>query len=163
MCSKKFKFFIILFLAFLFLPVWSEDFQIDKKTMRAIRIMEARHFQNKRENEDVVYRIEALEDYLFGVTNEHYSFPKRVERLKIASQQKMLQGVSIPAGTGISRKQMKNNKITIKESDNVGIFDGLMKLYAPDAYEFYKRKNERQMQYENWLFNQTFHLSDCRF
>ena len=149
MFSKKFKFFLILFLAFSFLPVCSEDFELDKKTMRAIRIMEARHFQNSRENEDTMYRIEALEDYLFGTINADYSIPKRVERLKIASQQKMLQGVSIPVGTGISRKKMKNNKITIKESDNVGIFDGLMKLYAPDVYEFYKRKNERQMQYEN--------------
>ncbi|MBR1977343.1 hypothetical protein IKA15_03595 [bacterium] len=146
---KKFKFFLVLFLIPLFLPVWSEDFQIDKKTMRAIRVMEVRHFQNKHENEDIMYRIEALEDYLFGTINVDYSLSKRIERLKIASQQKMLQGVSIPAGTGISRKKMKNNKITIKQSDDVGIFDGLMKLYAPDVYEFYKRKNERHLEYEN--------------
>ena len=44
---------------------------------------------------------------------------------------------------------MHNNKITIKESDNIGIIDGLMKLYAPDVYEFYKRKNERHLEYEN--------------
>lgn len=149
MCSQKFKFFIILFLILLFLPVWSQDFQIDKKTLRAIKIMEDRHFQNKRENEDILYRIEALEDYLFGESFQEYSIPKRVERLKIASQQKMLRGVSIPAGVVISRKKMQNNKITIKKSDDVGIFDGLMKLYAPDVYEFYKRKNERQLEYEN--------------
>lgn len=149
MCSQKFKFFIILFLILLFLPVWSQDFQIDKKTLRAIKIMEDRHFQNKRENEDILYRIEALEDYLFGESFQEYSIPKRVERLKIASQQKMLRGVSIPAGVTISRKKMQNNKITIKKSDDVGIFDGLMKLYVPDVYEFYKRKNERQLEYEN--------------
>lgn len=149
MCSRKSKFFIILFLIFLFLPVWSQDFQIDKKILRAIKIMEDRHFQNKRENEDILYRIEALEDYLFGESFQEYSIPKRVERLKIASQQKMLQGVSIPAGVGVSRKKMQNNKITIKKDDNVGIFDGLMKLYAPDVYEFYRWKNERQLEYEN--------------
>ncbi len=149
MCSSRFKFFIVLFLAFLFLPVRSEDFQIDRKTLRAIKIMEDRHFNSKRDSEDILYRIEALEDYLFGETHQDYTFHRRVERLKLASQQKMLQGVSIPAGIGISRKKMKNNKITIKENDNVGIIDGLMKLYAPDAYEFYKRKNERHLEYEN--------------
>ncbi len=149
MGSLKSKFIIIFFLLFSFSPLYSQDFDVDRKTLRAIKIMEDRHFQNSHENEDTLYRIEALEDYLFGTTNEHYSFLKRVERLKIASQQKMLQGVSMPLGTGISRKKMRNNKITIKESDNVGLIDGLMKLYAPDVYEFYKRKNERHLEYEN--------------
>ena len=149
MYVSKFKFFFISFLIFFFLPVWSEDLQVDKKTLRAIKVMEARHFQNSHENEDILYRLEALEEYLFGENFDEHTPSKRVERLKIASQQKMLQGVSIPQGTSISRKQMKNNKITIKESDNVGIFDGLMKLYAPGVYEFYKRKNERYLRYEN--------------
>lgn len=149
MGSLKFKFFFILFLLFSFSPLYCQDFEIDKKTLRTIKVMERRHFQNNHENEDIMYRIEALEEYLFGASFQDYTLKKRIDRLKIASQQKMLQGVSMPPGTGITRKQMHNNKITIKESDNIGIIDGLMKLYAPDVYEFYKRKNERHLEYEN--------------
>ena len=110
--------------------------------------MENRHFGKNYFDLKERVRINNLEEELFGVNFEGVPIEKRMKRLKIASQKRMTQGASIPLGVGVSAKRIQNDNIKIVEKNDVGIIDGLMKLYAPDVYEVWRRQKETEMLYK---------------
>ena len=137
--SKSLFFYTFFFLFFLFLvqSAFSVDLILTPRMLREIKIMENRHFgKNYFELKEKI-RINNLEEELFGVNFEGVPIEKR-----------MTQGTSIPTSVGISARRIQNDNIKIVDKNDVGIIDGLMKLYAPDAYEVWKRQKEAEMQYK---------------
>jgi len=123
---------------------------LDKKDEHAVCVMEKRHFEKINDYDSSKYRIAKLENYLLGRTWEYSPTDERMKRLKLASQRKMLSGTSLPPGLrrNFSPQRIANDSTPIYENeDNVGLIDGLLRLYAPDVYhnwsERKKRMNER--------------------
>ena len=88
----------------------------------------------KKESEELLSRVAKLENYLLGRTWEFSPINTRIDRLKLASQRKMLSGTSLPVGIRryVSPQRIANDSTPIYENDdNVGIIDGLLKLYMP--------------------------------
>jgi hypothetical protein len=124
------------------------DLILTPRMLKEIKIMETRHFgKNFYELKERI-RLNNLEEELFGVNFEGISLERRMKKLKIASQKRMTQGASIPRSVGISAKRIQNDNIKIVDKNDVGIIDGLMKLYAPDAYEVWRRQKEAEMLYK---------------
>lgn len=147
---KSLFFFTLFFLFFLFLvqSAFSVDLILTPRMLKEIKIMEVRHFGKNFYDLKEKIRLNNLEEELFGVNFEGISIERRMKNLKIASQKRMTQGASIPHSVGISAKRIQNDNIKIVEKNDVGIIDGLMKLYAPDAYEVWRRQKEAQMLYK---------------
>ena len=147
---KNLFFFTFFFLFFLFAvqSAFPTDFLLTPKMLREIKIMENRHFGHNNFEFKEYARLNMLEEELFGINFEGVPVEKRMKKLKIASQKRMTQGASIPHSVGISAKRIQNDNIKIVDKNDVGIIDGLMKLYAPDAYEVWKRQKEAEMLYE---------------
>lgn len=126
------------------------DVYFTKKTEKEVKIMEKRHFANTSEFDSPKYRIARLEEHLLGRTWEYSPVNERIRRLKLASQRRMLSGTSIPVGIRqyASPARIANDS-TPEVKDNVGIIDGLMKLYAPDAYNAWSRHQERMYERYN--------------
>lgn len=146
---KKKLILIFIFCVFLTPFARCEDLHFDEKMKKDIETIESRHFKNKAENEQDDYRLTRLEQALMGRTFEELPIDARVKKLKIASQKKLLSGTSIPSSVRISSKKIDNDAIQITNENDVGIVDGLMRLYAPSVYEQFRRKNERMFRYEN--------------
>lgn len=124
------------------------DNEITPKIKREIKIMERRHFRGKIEDEDINYKISKLEIELLGNSYENIPIKQRMKQLKLASQKRMLTGFSIPRNfdTRFTPKKVENDSIEIVKKDDVGIIDGLLKLYMPDFYEYYKQNRERYIE-----------------
>ena len=62
----------------------------------------------------------------------------------------MLSGTTIPVGIRqyVSPARISNNSTPVYE-DNVGIIDGLMRLYAPDAYHAWSGRQKRMYERYN--------------
>lgn len=116
----------------------------DKKNEHCVEIMEKRHFGKINNYDSPKHRIAKLENLLLKRTWEFSPIKERIERLKLASQRKMLSGTSLPVGIRqfVSPERIANDSTPIYE-DNVGIIDGLMRLYAPDAYKNWAIKEKR--------------------
>lgn len=122
------------------------DVIFDNKIAHFVEVMEKRHFDKINNYDSPKYRVAKLENFLLGRTWEFSPIKERIERLKLASQRKMLSGTSLPVGIRkfVSPDRIKNDSTPIYDSeDNVGIIDGLMKLYAPDAYYHWSRREKR--------------------
>lgn len=122
------------------------DIQFDSQTLNAIEVMEGRLFRNEVEFESNSYRVDRLERELLGRTYEDESLQKRIKRLQIASQKRTLTGAAVPAGWSKkwSLKRM-NNELAPNYDDDVGIIDGLLRAFNPDAYrELRKMQNFRE-------------------
>lgn len=126
------------------------EVKLTKKTEHEIEVMEKRHFEKINDYDSPRYRVAKLENYLLGRTWEFSPIGDRIGRLKLASQRKMLSGTSLPVGIRryVSPQRIANDSTPIYENeDNVGIIDGLLKLYMPDVYYGWssrkKRINER--------------------
>lgn len=119
------------------------------KIEKEILIMEKRHFKNPLVNETDSYRIARLEDTLMGRIWEYTPLDVRMRRLKLASQRVILAGTSLP--NNLSRiytpKRIRNDSIELREIEQVGIIDGLLRVYAPDLYEKVRFRNERNFEY----------------
>lgn len=122
--------------------------QIEKE----VSIMEKRHFHNKVTNETDSYRIARLESELMGRVWSFSPLETRMRRLKLASQRTMLAGTSLPNNLAriYSPKRIRNDSIELREREQVGIIDGLLRLYAPDFYQKLKYRNDRQFEYFGW-------------
>ena len=117
----------------------------DEKTEHDVKTMEKRHFNNTTEYESDKYRIIRLEKHLLGRTWEFSPLSDRIRRLKLASQRRMLSGVSLPPGikSYMSPSRIKNDSTPTNDTDeNVGIFDGLLKLYKPDIYRTWSERKK---------------------
>lgn len=122
------------------------DVTLDKKREHEIRVMEKRHFETVNDYDSDKYRVARLESYLLGRTWEFSPLSERMERLKLASQRKMLSGTSLPVGIRryVSPDRIANDSTPIYEDENnVGIIDGLLKLYAPDTYKSWSARKKR--------------------
>jgi len=120
------------------------------KMLREVKIMESRHFQNKANNQESdAYRVERLERELLGRSYDALPLNDRMKTLKIASQKRMLAGTSLPPSISkyYSPKRIQNDLIyVVPKNDDVGIIDGLMKVYMPDLFKAYRARKERQFE-----------------
>lgn len=118
------------------------------KIEKDIRIMEKRHFHNKVQNESDGYRLERLEAELMGKVWRYTPLDTRMRRLKTASQRTILAGTSLPAGMSriYTPKKIHNDSIELTNRDQVGIIDGLLRVYAPDLYQKFRISKDRQFQ-----------------
>ena len=121
------------------------------KMLREIKTMENRHFKSRSDNgETEAYRLERLEIELMGRTYDRLPIQERMKQLKIASQKRMLSGTSLPvyvSGRYYSPKRIRNDSImVVPKNDDVGIIDGLMKVYAPELFEAYRAMKDRHFE-----------------
>lgn len=126
-------------------PRGIEEIIFDEKIEKEVRIMEKRHFRNIADsNESPRYRIERLEMELMGRIWAYTPLETRVRRLKLASSRVALSGTSLPPSLAkqYSPKKIHNDSIQLREREQVGIIDGLLRLYAPKLYEAYSRSND---------------------
>jgi hypothetical protein len=146
-------FFVILFLCCFFITKALADskYEFSPKMLREIKTMESRHFNNKSTDETNEYRLERLEIELMGRSFEGLPLEERMKTVKLASSKRMLRGVAVPVGMNkyATPKRLENNKIQIvSKNDDVGIIDGLLKVYAPELFESYREIRERR--FERW-------------
>ncbi len=124
----------------------------DKKTEHEIRVMEKRHFEKIDDYNEDKYRIAKLEEYLLGRTWEFSPTKDRMNRLKLASQRKMLSGTSLPVGIRryVSPARIANDSTPVYDNeDNVGLLDGFLKLCAPDIYYTWSARKKRMYERYN--------------
>ncbi len=119
------------------------------KIEKEVEIMEKRHFKNKVTNESDAYRIARLENELMGHVWECTPLETRMRRLKLASQRITLAGTSLPNNLSriYTQKRIRNDSIELREQEQVGIIDGLLRVYAPDLYEKVRFRNNRNFEY----------------
>jgi len=122
------------------------DIALEKKDLNDITTMERRHYRNHAsEAESNEYRLNRLETTLFGQTFGDMNTKERMRRLRIASQKMFFQGTAMPVKVKSRYINAGDDVIQLVERDNVGIIDGLLKVYAPQFYEKIQEKNERLM------------------
>ena len=120
-----------------------------KKDLKAVEIMERRHFPRTYPEFSDYERLKNLEYELFGRIWEFSNQEDRIKKLKIASSNAALIGTSLPysISTKKNAKRMKNDSIQLRQKDNVGLIDGFLRLANPKAYEIY-RKNADNLYYK---------------
>lgn len=127
-----------------------EKIGLTPKMLREVKIMENRHFKSRTDNgESESYRLERLEIELMGRSFTGLPLDERMKTLKIASQKRMLSGTSLPPSVAkyYSPKRINNDLIqVVPKNDDVGIIDGLMKVYAPDLFRAYRARKDRQFE-----------------
>ena len=126
--------------------VRAPEVKFTPKIEKEISIMEKRHFKNPPTNETDGYRIARLEDTLMGKVWEYTPLETRMRRLKLASQRVTLAGTSLPNNLSriYTQKRIRNDSIELREIEQVGIIDGLLRVYAPDLYEKVRFRNRKK-------------------
>lgn len=122
------------------------DVVFTKKIEHDIKVMEKRHFATVDDTDSPKYRVARLEFLLLGKTWEFSPLNDRMRRLRLASQRKMLSGTSLPVGIRkyVSPARIQNDSTPSYDTDdNVGIIDGLLKLYAPETYDKWSKRKRR--------------------
>ena len=119
------------------------------KDLKAIEIMERRHFSRTYPELTDRERLKNLEYELLGRIWEFSLQDDRIRKLKLASSNTMLIGTSLPASISSKRnaKRMRNTEIQLRQRDNVGLIDGFLKLMSPEKYEIY-RKSADELYYK---------------
>ena len=120
------------------------------KDLKMIEMMEKRHFPRTYPEFSDFDRLKNLEWELLGKVWIYTDQEDRIKRLKLASSNTMLSGVSLPARISSKRnvKRMRNDEIQLRKRDNVGLIDGFLKLINPELYEQYARHADRQFELE---------------
>ena len=120
------------------------------KDLKAVEMMEKRHFPRTYPELEDFERLKNLEWELLGKVWVYTDQRDRIERLKIASTNTMLSGVSLPPRISSKRnaKRMRNDEIQLRKRDNVGLIDGLLRLINPELYEQYRLQADRQFELE---------------
>ncbi len=122
-----------------------------KEQSKKVAQIEKRHFKNSAIFESDSYRLKRLEDYLLKENFHNESAQSRIERLELASQKEYFKGTSIPRSMMRSyrtkrineiseldkadRETKKSTRISRYDKNDVGIIDGLLRLYAPDLFK----------------------------
>ncbi len=124
----------------------------DAKDLKAIEIMEKRHFSKTFNDEDDSRRLKNLEWELFGKIWQYSPTKSRIEKLKIASSNTMLIGTAMPAHLSSKRtiKRMRNNDIGLRDRDSVGLIDGFLRLMSPQAYEVFRKHSDHRFNDYEW-------------
>ena len=117
--------------------------------LKAIEIMERRHFPRTYPEFCDSERLKNLEYELLGRIWEFVPQKERIEKLKLASSNTALIGVALPASISSKRnsKKLKNDEIQLRKRDNVGLIDGFLRLMSPEKYEIY-RKSADELYYK---------------
>jgi len=110
------------------------------KDLKAIEIMERRHFPRTYPEFSDSERLKNLEYELLGKVWEYLPQEERIKTLKLASSNTMLIGTALPPSFS-SKKMSKKIKtdIQLRKRDNVGLIDGFLKLINPKIYEQYRK------------------------
>ncbi len=122
-----------------------------KKDLKAIEIMEKRHFPRTYSELSDEERLKNLEYELLGRVWRYTPQQERIRRLKLASSNTMLIGTALPASISSKRmaKRARNEDIQLRSRDDVGLIDGFLRLLNPQMYEQYrKRADELYYKYE---------------
>lgn len=115
------------------------------KMIHDIGVMEARHFNKKMPDKPNEERLSRLEVKLTGRNWESLPLKDRMRRIRLASQRVALGGTSIPVNLrgNFTPNRINNDSIPLAERDNdVGIIDGLLRLYKPDIYNAWRSRKE---------------------
>lgn len=126
-------------------PQYSVHFS--SKDLKAVEIMERRHFPRTYPEFSDSERLKNLEYELLGKVWEYLPQEERIKTLKLASSNTMLIGTSLPASFS-SKRMAKRAKtdIPLRQRDNVGLIDGFLRMINPELYEQY-RKNADKIYY----------------
>jgi len=129
----------------------TEPAVMTKRMVKDIEIMEVRHFRKKLPDQSNEHRLNRLEKKLTGRSWESLPLKDRMRRIRLASQRVALRGTSIPAnlrGT-FTPNRIENDSIPLAPDENdVGIIDGLLRLYSPNVYNAYKIRREAIQEYQ---------------
>ena len=120
------------------------------KDLKTIEMLEKRHFPRTYPEIEDFERLKNLEWELLGRVWIYTDQRDRINRLKLASSNTLLSGVSLPPRISSKRnvKRMRNDSIQLRKRDNVGLIDGFLRLINPELYELYRDKAERQFESE---------------
>jgi len=120
------------------------------KDLKAVEMMEERHFPRTYPELEDFERLKNLEWELLGRVWVYTDQKDRINRLKIASTNTMLSGVSLPPRISSKRnaKRMRNDEIQLRKRDNVGLIDGFLRLMNPELYEQYRLHADKQFELE---------------
>ena len=120
------------------------------KDLKIIEMLEKRHFPRTYPEFEDFDRLKNLEWELLGRVWIYTDQRDRIARLKIASSNTMLSGVSLPPMISSKRnvKRMRNDSIQLRKRDNVGLIDGFLKLMNPELYEYYRERADRHFEAE---------------
>ena len=147
--KRFFVLFIFFSMFFAFSPLAQADIELGKKDLKDLESMEKRHYRNPaNEFESNEYRLNRLETTFFGQTFDDMDTKERMRRLRIASQKMFMTGAALPVGMSSRKINARDDVTQIIDNDNVGIIDGLLRLYAPQLYTKIQEKNERIMRNE---------------
>lgn len=130
-------------------PISPYKVEFNKKDLKAIEIMERRHFPRTYPEFSDKERIKNLEFELLGRAWEYTPQEERIKKLKLASSNTALIGTALPPSISSKKnaKKLRNNEIQLRQRDEVGLIDGFLKLISPEKYEIY-RKNANELYYK---------------
>ncbi len=139
----------VVFFTFLVIEEAKAKIELDSKSLKDIETMERRHYRTPVGDADTTeYRLNRLETTIFGQTFEDMDTKERMRRLRIGSQKMFMTGAAMPIKMNSKKINAGDDQIQVVERDNVGIIDGLLKMYAPEMFEKIKDKNDRLMRNE---------------
>lgn len=117
----------------------------NQKDLKAIEIMEKRHFPRVYPEFSDNERLKNLEYELLGRTWEYTPQEERIKKLKLASSNTALIGTALPASISSKRnaKRLRNTEIQLRDRDNVGLIDGFLRLMSPEKYEIYRKSADK--------------------
>ena len=128
------------------------EVNFNPKDLKAIEIMEKRHFEKTYPDFSDKERLKNLEYELFGRTWEFSPQKDRIEKLKLASSHVMLVGAALPysISTKSNVKKMMRSDLNLRKRDDVGLIDGFLRLISPEKYEIYRKYSDNMFyKYEN--------------
>ena len=116
------------------------DVYLNPKELKTIEMLEKRHFLKTFPELSNKERLKNLEYELLGRTWQYTNKWDRIQSLKLASSNIMLQGTSLPPSISSRRnaKRMTNDSIQIRKKDDVGLIDGMLRLINPELYKQYR-------------------------
>lgn len=112
--------------------------------LKAVEIMEKRHFMRVFREFSDKERLKNLEYELFGRIWEFTPQAERIKKLKLASSNVALAGTSLPYSISSKRnvKRMMNSELQLRKKDDVGLLDGFLRLMSPENYEIYRKYSD---------------------
>ena len=115
------------------------------KDVRAIEIMERRHFPRTYPEFSDSERLKNLEYELLGKVWEYTPQDERIEKLKLASSNTALIGTALPSSISSKKnaKKLRNTEIQLRQRDDVGLIDGFLRLMSPEKYELYRKSADK--------------------
>lgn len=114
--------------------------EFSQKEEKWVKVMEQRHFERTFPELSDYERLKNLEYELLGKPWLYTDKKERIDRLKIASSNRMIAGTALPPilNSRKTARRMRNDSFQTRKRDDVGLIDGFLRLLAPDAYDTYR-------------------------